>query len=196
MYGTSSLKRNGTRVLIRERAKRGEGEVYPTQFVQHTVVSPRVLHARLAHNCINPGEVWTEVVLSLSFSMSELLVLPPENEPPVTLAPCGHEQLLNQLLNRILELSDTLVALNGKFECVNNVNFKLEERMKLQEKRCREYALSSAKLLADLELLGEELDRARARERQLLEGGMGVREAATIQMDQEKTTDNAVIIDE
>lgn len=65
------------------------------------------------------------------------------------------------------ELSDTLAALNVKFECVHGVNTKLEAQLRAQEHRCREYAVNGAKQLAIIETLEEELARARERDEQL-----------------------------
>lgn len=82
---------------------------------------------------------------------------------------CGHEQMLAQQLKRIQELADTLRALNDKLECASNSNTKLEQQLRTQEARCREYAVNSAKLLADFEAQEIALDKAQARVVQLSE---------------------------
>lgn len=85
--------------------------------------------------------------------------------------------MLSQQLKRIQELSDTLVALNDKFECVNRVNTRLELQIEAQDRRCQDYAVESIKQLAVIETLSEDLQRARAREEQLSEIIKGLQEA-------------------
>lgn len=109
------------------------------------------------------------VRLLLSLKGPGLAIMSPDLPQAPSATRCGHEQMLSLQLKRIEELSDTLVALNVKFECVNNVNTKLEAQIKAHERRCQDYAVNNLRQLAVIKSLGEELQKAREREERLSE---------------------------
>ena len=82
---------------------------------------------------------------------------------------CSHGPFIEQQTHRMLELGDTLAALQTKFNAAKEVNTKFEAMLQSEENHRRSYAIATAKQLARTEVLIHELEKARERERVLEE---------------------------